>query len=181
MLCWVPFVQVTSHLKCIRLVTCVQVSLHYCFSSQSQHPFFKAPCACLTVLLNTFCNIALMLFTPWSENPEHVHTWISKNPRLPWWYPWFLDVSLQFSIHVWISTLISKQGYPCKDIIPWMSVKHEYPRMDIHVSWISVFNYPCFYWYPFGYLLISMDIHAWTCYGFLIQGKRVRNKSGNFK
>jgi len=30
--------------------------------------------------------------------------------------------------------------------------------------WISVFNYPCLYGYPFGYPWISMDIHALTCY-----------------
>jgi len=42
--------------------------------------------------------------------------------------------------------------------------------MDIHVLWISVFHYPCFYGYPFGYPWISMDIHALTCYGFSIQG-----------
>ena len=42
--------------------------------------------------------------------------------------------------------------------------------MDIHVLWISVFNYPCFYGYPFGYHWISMDIHALTCYGFSTQG-----------
>ena len=42
--------------------------------------------------------------------------------------------------------------------------------MDIHVLWISVFNYLCFYGYPFGYPLISVDIHALTCYGFSIQG-----------
>jgi len=41
-------------------------------------------------------------------------------------YPWFLDVSLQISTQVWISTLISKQGYPCKDIVPWISVNNKY-------------------------------------------------------
>jgi len=34
---------------------------------------------------------------------------------------------------MWISILISKQGYQWKDILQWMSVEHEYPRMDIHV------------------------------------------------
>jgi len=42
--------------------------------------------------------------------------------------------------------------------------------MDIHVLWISIFNYPCFYGYPFGYPWISMDIHVLTCHGFSIQG-----------
>jgi len=42
--------------------------------------------------------------------------------------------------------------------------------MDIHVLWISVFSYPCFYGYPFGYPWISIDIHVLTCYGFSIQG-----------
>jgi len=43
--------------------------------------------------------------------------------------------------------------------------------MDIHVLWIPVFNYPCFYGYPLGYSWISMKIHALTCYGFSIQGQ----------
>jgi len=34
---------------------------------------------------------------------------------------------------LWISLLISKQAYPCKDIQQLISVEHEYPRMDIHV------------------------------------------------
>ena len=62
-------------------------------------------------------------------------------------------------------SVISKQGYPSKDILRWMSMKHEYPLL-----WISVFKYPCFYWYSFGHPLISTDIHAWT-YGFSIQRK----------
>ena len=48
-------------------------------------------------------------------------------------YPWFLDVSLQLSIQVWISTLISKQGYPCKDILQWKTVNKVYQWADIHV------------------------------------------------
>jgi len=42
--------------------------------------------------------------------------------------------------------------------------------------WKSVFNYPCFYGYPFGYPWISMDIHALTCYGFSIQGAHKKGK-----
>ena len=84
-------------------------------------------------------------------------------------YPWFWDVSLQLSIQV--STLISKQGYPCKDILQSISL-NKYPWMYIHVLWISVFNNPCFYKYPFGYPWISMDIHALTSYGFSIQQGR---------
>ena len=84
-------------------------------------------------------------------------------------YPWFLDASLQLSIQVWISTLISKQGYSHKYILQRISVNNKYPWMDIHVLWISVFNYPCFYGYPFGYPWTSMDVHALTCYGFSIQ------------
>jgi len=48
--------------------------------------------------------------------------------------------------------------------------------MNIHVLWISVFNYPCFCGYPFGYPWISVDIHALTCYGFSIQGFHLRTK-----
>ena len=89
----------------------------------------------------------------------------TKIQNYPHGYPWFLYVSLLLSIQVLISTFISKQGYPCKDILQWISVKHKYQWMDTHL-WISVFNYSCFYGYPW----ISMDIHAWTCYGFSIQG-----------
>ena len=32
------------------------------------------------------------------------------------WYPWFLDISLPLSIKVWMSTISSKQEYPCWDI-----------------------------------------------------------------
>jgi len=59
-----------------------------------------------------------MYSPPWSENPKiygYQHG-----------YPLFLDVSLQVSIQVWISTLISKEGYPCKGI-------------NIH-EWISTLN-----------------------------------------
>ena len=49
--------------------------------------------------------------------------------------------------------------------------------MDIHVLWISVFKYSCFYGYPFGYPWNSMDIHALTCYGFSVQGTVKTNAS----
>jgi len=53
--------------------------------------------------------------------------------------------------------------------------------MDVHGTWIStngyqcfiltsVFNYSCFYRYPFECPLISLDIHAWTCNGIPAQG-----------
>jgi len=64
-----------------------------------------------------------------------------------------LDVSLQFSIQVWKSTMISKQGYPCKYILQWMSVEDDYPRMDIHV-----FMGISLQLFPFRHLLISMNI-----------------------
>jgi len=44
-----------------------------------------------------------------------------------------MDVSLQLSMQMWTSALISKQGYLCKDILQWMSVEYEYPQMNIHV------------------------------------------------
>ena len=94
-------------------------------------------------------------------------------------YPSFLDVSLQLSIQAWISALISKHGYPCKYISQWISVSNKYSLMDIHVFWISVFNYLCFYGYPFGYPWIYIDIHALTCYGFSIQG--IYSRSGIVK
>ena len=50
--------------------------------------------------------------------------------------------------------------------------------MDIHVLWISVFNYPCFYGYPFKYPWISIDIHAVTCYGSSIQGCQISIRAG---
>jgi len=36
--------------------------------------------------------------------------------------------------------------------------------MDVHVLWISVFNYPCFYGYPFEYPWIYININALTCW-----------------
>ena len=42
-------------------------------------------------------------------------------------YPWILNISLQLSIQAWISALISKHGYPCKDIPQWISVNNKYP------------------------------------------------------
>jgi len=102
-------------------------------------------------------------------------------------YQWFLDISLQLSMQVWISTLISKQGYPCRDIhaktfyngCPWSINIHEWVTL---FSWISVIIYPCFYWYPFGYPLISTNIDVWTCYGFSIQecSDGARTKSGTW-
>ena len=53
-------------------------------------------------------------------------------------YPLFLDVSLQFPIQVRISTLISKQGYPCKDILELISVEHKFQWMDIHFMDINL-------------------------------------------
>jgi len=69
----------------------------------------------------------------------------------------FWDDSLWLAIQAWISTLISKQGYPCKNILYWISVKNKYPWtfceyqssiihvfMDIHLDilgflWISMY------------------------------------------
>jgi len=70
-------------------------------------------------------------------------------------YPWYLDASIQLSIQAWISTLISKHGYPCKDIPQRISLNKKYPYMDIHVLWILVFSYSCF-----------MDVHL-DILGFL--------------
>jgi len=53
--------------------------------------------------------------------------------------------------------------------------------MDIYVLWISVFNYPGFCGYPFGYSWISMGIHALTCYGFSIQGSEREVNGGTQK
>jgi len=74
-----------------------------------------------------------------------------------------LDVSLQFYIQVWISTLISKKGYPCNDILQLISVDHKYPCMDINVLWISLFNYPSFMDIHFdiqAFMDIQFDIHG---------------------
>ena len=83
----------------------------------------------------------------------------------PFEYPWFLDVSLQFSIEVWISTLISS-----RDIHARTSYKGSPWNMNIH-EWISMFS---------GYqssitrvfIDINLDIHwwIWTRSGFSIQG-----------
>jgi len=68
-------------------------------------------------------------------------------------------------IHIDIQAGISMQGHSAMDI----------QTINIHelislLLWMSVFNYHCFYGYPLGYLLISMDIHALTWYGFSILG-----------
>jgi len=36
--------------------------------------------------------------------------------------------------------------------------------MDIHVLWILVFNYPCFYGYSFGY---TLDFYGYPCIDLL--------------
>jgi len=53
--------------------------------------------------------------------------WFPKIHGYEHGYTLFLDVSLQLSIQAWISTLISKHGYPCKDISQWISVNNKYP------------------------------------------------------
>jgi len=95
-------------------------------------------------------------------------------------YPWFLDVSLQLSIKVRISTLISKEGYPCKDMLQRISVNNKYPWMDIHVFmdinlqlsmllWISIWISLDFYGYPCIDLLWILDpgnmfSKTWRCW-----------------
>jgi len=79
-------------------------------------------------------------------------------------------------IHVDIQAGISI----CKDIWQWVSVEgismNWYPCfMDICLQiskllWISIWIFKYFYGYLFGYPNIFMDTHAWTCYGFSIQG-----------
>ena len=65
-------------------------------------------------------------------------------------------------IHINIQAGISMQGHSAMDIRKqWISINGYWIRI-----WTSVFNYPCFYGYPW----ISMDIHVLTCYGFSIQG-----------
>jgi len=104
---------------------------------------------------------------PWSKNPQHIHTWITKNPRISTWISMFY-VSLQVSTQVWISTLISKRRYPYKDILQWISVTNKYLWMDILVFmdislqfsmllWISVWISLDFYGYPCIVLLWILD------------------------
>jgi len=72
-------------------------------------------------------------------------------------------VSLQLSIQVCISTLISKQGYPCKDTLQWVSVNNEYPWIDIHVYGCpSSIIHDCMniLWDILGFLWISMHRFA---------------------
>jgi len=82
--------------------------------------------------------------------------------------------------HMYINvniTLISKQGYPCKDILQMMDI-HVFMDISLLLSmllWISIRIYFDFYGYPLGYPLISMDIHALTCYGFSIQRLKTRD------
>jgi len=67
-------------------------------------------------------------------------------------------------IHIDIQAVISMQGHSTLD------TRKKYSRVNIHVLWISVFNYQFFDGYSFGYLWISMDTHVLTCHGFSIQG-----------
>jgi len=139
---------------------------------ESEKAFWKHPRDCLWNKSKTalyICNVKYGLYVPpFVLKPSgasvekglrqgRIHSIsIHGYPKIysyPFGYPWFLDVSLQFSIQVRISTLISKQGYPCKDILQWMPVKHEYPRMDIHILWISLFNHQCI-------MDIRLDTHS---------------------
>jgi len=100
-------------------------------------------------------------------------------------YP-YIDFQKPSVIHMdihdfWLLVFNSpyKWGYPhwysSRDIhertfyngCPWNMNIHE--LISVFLC-ISVFNYSCFNWYPFGYPLISMDIHTWTCYGFSMPG-----------
>ena len=79
----------------------------------------------------------------------------------PYGYPWFVDVKSPIlhtsaDIHIDIQAKISLQGHS--------TMKHEFPRMDIHVLWISVFKYPCFYYYP---VWISIDFYGYPCMDLL--------------
>jgi len=68
-----------------------------------------------------------------------------------------LIIHTSVDIHIDIQAWISMHGYSAMGIR-----KQKISIMDIHVLRMSVFNYPCFYGYPFGYPCISMDIHAFT-------------------
>jgi len=59
---------------------------------------------------------------------------------------------------VWISTLIFKQGYPCKDILKLISVEQKYPCMDISLQLSMLL------WIP---LWISMGFYGYTCMDWL--------------
>jgi len=81
-------------------------------------------------------------------------------------------------MEVWVSTLISKQGYPCKDIRQWISVNkyswtdilvfYEYRFSAIHAFMDVHLDILGFLWIYTQ--LLAMDIHALTFYGFSNQG-----------
>jgi len=50
--------------------------------------------------------------------------------------------------------------HPCKDILQLISVEHKYPCLGIHI----------FYECQSSIIHSFRDIHAWTSYGFSIQG-----------
>jgi len=92
-------------------------------------------------------------------------------------------------MQVWLSTLISKQGYPCIDILQWISVNNKYPWMDIHVFmdislelslllWISIWISIDFYWYPRIDLLWTLDpvesVHCHVMFETLILASLTR-------
>jgi len=66
--------------------------------------------------------------------------------------------------------LISKHGYPCKDIPLWISINNKYPYMDIHAFMDISLQLPVLLWIS---IWISLDFYGYPCidcYGFSIQG-----------
>jgi len=69
-------------------------------------------------------------------------------------------------IHIDTQARISIQGHSAMDIRKELIPINGYPCFYGYQSY-----YLCFYGYPFGYPWISMDIHAFFCYGSSIQGQ----------
>jgi len=108
------------------------------------------------------------------ESIAFIHTWISENPRLSIWI--FMILGCQSSIlhsSVDIDVDIQTKGIHARTFYngcPWNMNIHVFMDISIHLSmllltsfWISIDFY--------GYPLISMDIHTWTCYEFSIVGE----------
>ena len=87
-------------------------------------------------------------------------------------FQYFMDISLQLSILLWMSVWISMDSYGCPFGYPLIP-------MDIHgFLWISMdihLDNHRFLWISMDIHLdihICLDIHATNCYGFSIRGVR---------
>jgi len=110
----------------------------------------------LLIRLNMFIKVLELIIYITLDRESIAYPYMDfKNPRISIWIS--IVFGCQSSIlhtSVDVHILITKQGYPCKDILQWMSVEHEYLRMDdIH----SFYGYQSSIIHAF--INIHLDIH----------------------